>query len=595
MGEKAIRTHYASITWEVFVKMLLDVSRAILYMHSLEPPIYHNDIKVANVLVIDLNAQEPDVSVKLADVGCARMASAGGSIGSTDFLGEEKTQFCGLLIDLFEAAAKGSQGPCPPAIVQLMTDAREDAIALPFFPNFVKRLQFIQKHLDDSTAEVTTKMEQLHILEQLEGAVHANERDLVLNILASSELRALGKRGQKLTHQIFMSAIKKEDRSFFIALLDTNAWGVNTYLSDAHSYLIHTVCKLGNDVFLRILLERHVNLEAIDPVKGQTALHVSVELNHVKIVKILLANFANVDAIDSNGYTAAMIAARKGYPECLEQLIRGGVDPNTGFAHQNNTDGKSVSLLKEVLTSTSTQHTKCIKCLLENGAAKPPAITGEQMQQILDCSYELFQFMCFAEPTVARETAVGLISLFCSCNTIELQQLQALLGSVINESRGKQVSKRDRVFKLLDLKRGISIKPEIFEKTVLQDSRETSITFVLKNHNKGELIVLLLLPKSSHYLISCPVSNLCIKAGGSATVTCDIVLQKPIISTVAILVEIESTTSIEYHYIIARLFPLSQSKNKTPSRGDVDPDLMFRRRASRNEMLEMTSATRVDT
>merc|ERR1712137_991118 len=120
MGEKAISTHYATISWQVLTKILLDVARALAYMHSLKPPIYHNDIKVANILLIDLQAQDPDISVKLADVGCARMASARGSFESIDFMAEEQKQFVGLLVDLFEAAGKGETTPCPSALSQLL-------------------------------------------------------------------------------------------------------------------------------------------------------------------------------------------------------------------------------------------------------------------------------------------------------------------------------------------------------------------------------------------------------------------------------------------------------------------------------------------
>jgi len=274
--------------------------------------------------------------------------------------------------------------------------------------------------------------------------------------------------------------------------------------------------------------------------------------------------------------TPAMIAAQMGHFECLEQLIRGNVNPNTGFGHRVKHE-KRVSLLKEALVVNITpEHIKCIKCLLENGATRPQGITADQMQVVIDCAFELFQFMCFAEPTVARQTAIGLISLFCTCSTIELQQLQELLSSVINENREKQVSRRDRVFKLLDTKRGVSIKPEIFEKTIPSTgSRMTNITFTLKNHNKNEVTALLLLPKSSSYRVTCPMTNLTIKSGGSATVTCDILLQKPIITAAAILVETETPTSIEYHYIIARLFPLNDPSGSATFSTTPDGDRLL--------------------
>merc|ERR1712137_837371 len=259
MGEKAISTHYATISWQVLTKILLDVSRALEYMHSLKPPIYHNDIKVANILVIDLYAQDPDISVKLADVGCARLAYAR-SFESVDFMHEEE-QLIGLLVDLYDAAGKGANSPCPQVLQLLLNDAKDDKISEPYFSNVVKRLEFVLSHRNELQHDVYhSKMEQLHILEQLEGAMLSSQHELILEILSSSELHSLGKRGQRITHKILSDAISNEDVSFFRELLETGSWGANTFLDNSHSYLIHTIARLGSVELLQVLIDKMVDI-----------------------------------------------------------------------------------------------------------------------------------------------------------------------------------------------------------------------------------------------------------------------------------------------------------------------------------------------
>ena len=428
---------------------------------------------------------------------------------------------------------------------------------MPFFSNVGDRLSLIEGHFGEHELEMVTMMGQLHILEQLEGAIHGNQRDLILEILSSPELHALGKRSQRLTHQILLSAIQMEDNQFFRAILHTKAWGVNTYLNDTHSYLIHTVSQLPDESFLRILFEENVDLESLDPTTNQTALHFAVRANLPSTVRLLLANFSNVDALDSTDRTPAMLASHLGHFECLELLLCSGINPNTGFSSHTESD-KKVSLLKEVLISQiSPSHRQCIKCLLEHGALRPQNLGKDQFQLISDCAFDLFQFMCFAEPTAARHTAIGLSSLFCSVKGNELQQLQDLLSSVNNEKRERTTTRR--AFKLLESKRGISIKPTVFEKTFSESQLRTPLKFTLKNHSKNELTAVLLLPKSFSYQLICPTNVITIKPGSHIMVVCDVILTSQSISTVAIVIEIETPTFIEFHYVIARFFPVSNS------------------------------------
>lgn len=57
-----------SFDWKILVKIGLDLSRALCYLHSQKPAIIHNDLKPDNVMVIQLDTRAP-ITVKLIDFG----------------------------------------------------------------------------------------------------------------------------------------------------------------------------------------------------------------------------------------------------------------------------------------------------------------------------------------------------------------------------------------------------------------------------------------------------------------------------------------------------------------------------------------------
>ena len=58
------------ISWHLLIKISLDISRALVYLHSQKPPVMHNDLKPDNVMVVDLSPTAL-VAVKLVDFGFA--------------------------------------------------------------------------------------------------------------------------------------------------------------------------------------------------------------------------------------------------------------------------------------------------------------------------------------------------------------------------------------------------------------------------------------------------------------------------------------------------------------------------------------------
>lgn len=62
--------HSINVTWKVVSDIALDAAKACEYLHSLQPPIVHRDIKAENLLITD------DFTCKLTDFGLSRAFDA---------------------------------------------------------------------------------------------------------------------------------------------------------------------------------------------------------------------------------------------------------------------------------------------------------------------------------------------------------------------------------------------------------------------------------------------------------------------------------------------------------------------------------------
>lgn len=87
---------------------------------------------------------------------------------------------------------------------------------------------------------------------------------------------------------------------------------------------------LGHVEVAEVLLAAGCELE--DVTWGRTSLTDAAMLNQAPMLDFLIAAGANVNAVDDNGFTPLMHAARHGYPRILERLLRAGADPQAVVA-----------------------------------------------------------------------------------------------------------------------------------------------------------------------------------------------------------------------------------------------------------------------
>ena len=133
----------------------------------------------------------------------------------------------------------------------------------------------------------------------------------------------------------------------------------------------------------------------LNPEYAQTEISVAlsnaVSSGNLKIMKLLIANGADVNAVDKDGKTALMMASEFGYIEVAESLIEGGADVNavkesgsTALIHASHNghteigklliaNGADVNAVKEsgstaLIHASYNGHTEIGKLLIANGA-----------------------------------------------------------------------------------------------------------------------------------------------------------------------------------------------------------------------------------
>ena len=84
----------------------------------------------------------------------------------------------------------------------------------------------------------------------------------------------------------------------------------------------------GDVDMARVLIKRGIEIDNQGGFRNQTALHTAAGNGHKNIVKLLIANDANMNAIDENGWTALRHASNDSHVELMKMLIDGGADIN---------------------------------------------------------------------------------------------------------------------------------------------------------------------------------------------------------------------------------------------------------------------------
>ena len=88
---------------------------------------------------------------------------------------------------------------------------------------------------------------------------------------------------------------------------------------------LHIAAWYGHADVVKVLIQNGADVNAVDDDK-QTALHKAAEFNRIDVVKVLLENGAHVNIMSTYGETALSMGAEKGYLRCIFHLLCFGAE-----------------------------------------------------------------------------------------------------------------------------------------------------------------------------------------------------------------------------------------------------------------------------
>jgi|GEM_PF-2990276 len=110
-----------------------------------------------------------------------------------------------------------------------------------------------------------------------------------------------------------------------IAYQDTNT---TDHLITHFEHMLLLVAVDSNDTAsISLLLDKGADVNAMDT-EGYTSLYAAIDLNYVAVIELLLQNGANVNAVDKHGYTALHAAADIGNINIVNLLLQKGAEVN---------------------------------------------------------------------------------------------------------------------------------------------------------------------------------------------------------------------------------------------------------------------------
>lgn len=129
------------------------------------------------------------------------------------------------------------------------------------------------------------------------------------------------------------------------------------YSEDQGAAPLHKAAYMGDKMLVRWLIEDGADMEAVDN-RAQTALHYAAKGGHGQVVQLLLDNGADIEAKGRNDWAAIHHAAGEGHGQVVRLLLENGAGIDAGSDRQ----------LTALHHAARCGHEQVVQLLLRNGA-----------------------------------------------------------------------------------------------------------------------------------------------------------------------------------------------------------------------------------
>ena len=304
-------------------RIAIQILEILVYLHSLNPPVVHRDIKPQNIIRRD------DGQVFLVDFGAVQhtyyttFMRGSTVVGTYGYMAPE--QFRGQAVPATDLYALGATllfllTHCSPA------DLQTDGLKI----NFRPRVQISEEFADWLEKMLEPDTEDRFSSAQEAWEVLQSKRKLTMKSNVSVQRKKIVAVGVAITAvAVAVTAI---------TLLNSHKWDILRSIGfrDKDGWnTLHMAVKRGNKQVVEQQLSKSTDVNATTNDKN-TPLHLAILQNNKDIVELLIAKGADVHSRNNDGNTPLHLAAEQSNNDIVELLIAKGAD-----VHSRNNDGNT--------------------------------------------------------------------------------------------------------------------------------------------------------------------------------------------------------------------------------------------------------------
>ncbi len=386
--------------WRTNEREVKNIAQQILnilsYLHSLEPPVIHRDIKPNNLIRSD------DGTIYLVDFGAVQntyyntLMQGSTVVGTYGYMAPE--QFRGKALpatDLYSLGATilyllthRSPSELPQDTLKLnfrnsvnISEAFADWLEKILEPDVEDRFSFTDVALNELLASNKVKKKRLFtsisvsvlclgliwgftsykwfFLSYL-GFYPTNLCDYEVSLEFLNQKGDINAVSSNEQAKLLACIIRNENTSHLkkvianindiVKLIDNQ---VLFYESRKRNYLLHEAVLSNNYEIVKILVDLGISIDVVDR-REQTPLFYAVEKNYINIIELLISRGANINLQDNNGQSLLFLAS----DNVAKILIKNGADVNV-----KSKSGETL-LFMNILTNNM----EMVKLLIKNGA-----------------------------------------------------------------------------------------------------------------------------------------------------------------------------------------------------------------------------------
>ena len=424
MKDPQLQLQLIQLSWPIVIKIALDTARGMHYLHSLSPPILHNDLRPPNILILNLDTSLHTPTAKITDLGNSILYDSSFNKQQEFSKKNDISLFGTLLGELILMIAKYSI--CPIELNHLVEYiGKEESLEWISFSHIVRTLEKchrrycfnssldntspssnqnpcgsldddhnenndndndnVNNQMNDGAAPPNDQIQKL--ISEFESLCGDGDKDKLLFLLKSDEsLQAVVSTQKKLYDQLLqitIQSIESQDFHFIHSIIDLSILKINQPVDNELTTLIHISVVKGTPAIVKLLLEHSADVNARTLHFIETPLLLAVSCSHqphvaLEIAKILIKFEANVNCVSKNQSSPLIRATRNGLIEVVKILIAAGANVNYRPPNSN------LSALFEA------QHSiPIMELLLLNGARVYPSFDSNFITSTIDVAQRL--------------------------------------------------------------------------------------------------------------------------------------------------------------------------------------------------------------